>query len=140
MPVNALTMGAGVLTIGAVDALTNLSSQTSSVRLIPSVDKGDARLMLSGESISGDRTETWSLEGTLTQDLGAITSTTEWLFEHRGETHVFEFVPSTAKGKRITGTLEVEAIEIGGDVGTKPESDFAFALVGSPVIGEVVAG
>lgn len=137
MAVNTYTVGAGSLTIGATTELTNFSGQTTAVRLVPSVDQGDAIRTLSGESVAGDRTESWTLEGTLLQDLGATTSTTEWLFDHRGETHVFEFTPSTAKGKTITGSLVVEAIEIGGDAGTKPTSDFTFTVVGEPIKGEV---
>lgn len=137
MAVNTLTMGPGSLTIGATTDLTNFSGQTTSVRLVPSVDQGDAIQVLSGESVAGDRTESFTLEGTLLQDLGATVSTTEWLFTNRGETHVFEFIPSTAKGKKITGSLVVEAIEIGGDTGTKPTSDFTFTVVGTPTIGTV---
>ncbi|MGP9788246.1 hypothetical protein ACT3UD_18395 [Glutamicibacter sp. 287] len=138
MAVETITVGAGQLTIGAVSDLTNFSSQTTSVKLVPSVDQGDSIAVLSGESVAGDRTESFNLEGTILQDLGATESKTEWLFEHRGETHAFEFVPSTAKGKKITGSLVVEAVEIGGDVGTKPTSDFEFLVVGEPVLGDVI--
>lgn len=138
MAVNTITVGAGSLTIGASTDLTVFSGQVTACRLVPSVDQGDAINVLSGETVAGDRTESFTLEGTLLQDLGATESTTEWLYENRGETHVFEFVPSTAKGRKITGSLVVEAIEIGGDVSTKPTSDFSFTVVGAPAIGAVV--
>lgn len=137
MAVNAITVGAGSLTIGAAASLVTFSGQTTSARLVPSVDQGDQILVLSGESVAGDRTESWTLEGTFLQDFGATASTWEKLFELRGQTHVFEYIPSTAAGKKITGSLIVEAVELGGDVGTKPTSDFEFALVGAPVIGAV---
>lgn len=137
MAVNTITMGPGSLTIGATTDLTNFTGQITSIRLVPSVDQGDSVMVLSGESVAGDRTESFTLEGTVFQDLGATTSTTEWLFTNRGETHVFEFIPSTAKGKKITGSLVVEAIEIGGDVNTKPTSDFSFVVVGTPTITSV---
>lgn len=137
MAVNAITVGAGSLSIGAALDLVNFSGQTTSVRLVPSVDQGDQILVLSGESVAGDRTESWTIEGTFLQDFGSAESTWEKLFALRGETHVFEFVPSTAAGKKISGSLIVEAVELGGDVGSKPTSDFEFQLVGSPVIGSV---
>lgn len=137
MAVNTITVGAGSLTIGATTDLTNFSGQVTSCRLVPSVDQGDAINVLSGESVAGDRTESFTLEGTLLQDFGSTESTTEWLFEHRGETHVFEYTPSTAKGRKVTGSVVVESIEIGGDVSTKPTSDFSFTLVGEPVIAPV---
>jgi hypothetical protein len=138
MAVNTITVGAGSLTIGASTALVNFSGQVTSCRLVPSVDQGDNIAVLSGESVAGDRTESWTLEGTLLQDFGTANGTTEKLFTMRGATHVFEFIPNTAKGKKITGSLVVEAIEIGGDVNTKPTSDFTFTLVGTPVIAAVV--
>lgn len=134
MAVNVLNIGAGELTIGASTDLTIFSGQVTACRLVPSVDQGDTITVLSGEKVAGDRTESFTLEGTLLQDLGATESTTEWLFENRGETHVFEFTPNTAKGKTITGSLVVEAIEIGGDVSTKATSDFTFIVVGDPAI------
>lgn len=132
MAVKTTKIGAGTLTIGALTDLTNFAGQVTSCRLVPSVDQGDSINVLSGESVAGDRTESWTLEGTLLQDYGNTGSTTEWLFDNRGETHVFTFVPNTASGKGWTGSLVVEAIESGGDVDTKPTSDFTFVLVGAP--------
>lgn len=138
MAVSTLTVGAGSLTIGATTDLTNFSGQVTSAKLVPSVDQGDSIKVLSGEEVAGDRSESFTLDGTLLQDFGAAGSTTEWLFDHRGETHVFEYVPSTASGRKITGSLIVESIEVGGETGTKPTSDFSFALVGAPVFAAVV--
>lgn len=138
MAVNAITVGPGSLTIGAAASLVTFSGQTTSCRLIPSVDQGDNIQVLSGESVAGDRTESWTLEGSFLQDFGATGSTWEKLFDMRGTTQVFEFIPNTAAGKKVLGSLIVEAVELGGDVGTKPTSDFTFTLVGSPVI-EAVA-
>ncbi|NUL43738.1 hypothetical protein F7P69_00785 [Cellulosimicrobium funkei] len=139
MAVKSITVGPGVLNIGT-DTLLNFSSQVTTVRLIPSVDLGDPIRTLSGESLMGDRSETWTVEGEILQDLGATESTTEWLFEHAGEEHPFEYTPSSLTGKEITGTLVVEAVEIGGESGTKPTSEFAFSVIGRPVISTITAG
>lgn len=137
MAVQTITMGPGKFTIGEAGDLTVFSSQVTSIVLKPSVDKGDPIDVLSGEQASGDRSEKFTLEGTLLQDFGATDSTTEYLFENRGTDMPFEYVPSTSRGKKITGILTVEAIDIGGDVKTKPTSDFAFDVIGTPVIGTV---
>jgi hypothetical protein len=139
MAVTTYTVGAGTLTIGASGDLTNFSSQVTSVKLTASSDIGDTIYVLSGESVAGDFSETYQLEGTMLQDLGALASVTEWLFNQSGETHVFEFIPSTAAGRTITGSLVVSSpAEIGGDVRTKPLTDFTFTVVGKPVIEAVV--
>lgn len=134
MPIKTITVGPGKLTIGAESLLTNFQSQVTSCKLAPSVDKGGVLNVLSGEQRSGERKESFTIEGTLLQDLGADKSTTEWLFDHRGETHALEFVPSTAAGKAIRCSVVVEAIDIGGDVQSNPTSDFKFDVIGTPVI------
>lgn len=137
MTVNYITVGPGTLTIGEEAALEEFNSQVTSCKLTPSVDNGDPINVLSGEQVPGDRTESFTLDGTFLQDFGKSDSRTEWLFTHRGEQQPFEFAPSTAAGKSITGELVVEAIDIGGDVKTKPTSDFSFIIVGEPAIGTV---
>lgn len=145
MAVNTNKVGPGTLTIGADSAMTTFTGQVTACTLVPSVDNGDALYTLSGESVAGDRTESWTLEGTLLQDLGATKtdadgttqvsdSKTEYLFENRGTTQSFVFTPSTASGKQIEGSLVVEATSIGGETNTKATSDFTFQLVGEPVI------
>lgn len=138
MTVNTLTMGPGTLTIGDLGSEKAFSSQVTNVRLVPSVDNGDPINVLSGESVPGDRDETWTLAGTLVQDLGAgvagADSLVEWLFNQRGTTLPFVFVPNTSRGRQFSGDLTVEAVEVGGDAKTKPTSDFEFVISGDPVL------
>ena len=138
MTVNTITVGPGTLTLGETGTLSTLSSQVTACRVVPDVENEDPIDVLSGEQAPGDRSESWTLAGTLLQDLGAVDSTTEYLFEHRGQELPFEFIPSSAAGKQFTGTVVPEAIEMGGDAKTKPTSDFEWQLVGEPVLGDVV--
>lgn len=137
MAVNTLTMGPGKLTIGSDTMLMQFESQVTECVLKPSVDNEDPVPVLSGEEAPGDRSESWTLEGSLLQDLGATTSVVEWLFTHRGELHPFTFVPATAKGKQITGTVQVEAVDIGGEARKKPTSDFEFVVIGAPTLATI---
>jgi len=132
--VTPITIGPGLFTIGADTDLTNFSHQCTSLKVVPSVTKGDPINVLSGGQAPGDRSETFAIEGTLLQDFGRDNSTTRWLFDHRGEDHVFSYFPNNANGGEITGLLTVEAIDIGGEVKTKPTSDFTFTLIGPPVL------
>lgn len=133
MTVNAPSIGPGTLTIGADTDLTVFSSQCRAAKLVPTVDKGEPIDVLSGEQAPGDRTETHQLVVTLQSDFGTANSKTEWLWEHRGEAHSFVYIPNSSLGRRITGTITVEPIEIGGDVKTKPSAEVTFDLVGDPV-------
>lgn len=141
MAVDAITIGAGTLVLGEEGSLTNFESQVTACRLVPSVENGDPINVLSGEQAPGDRSESFTLRGSLLQDFGRADGIdlTAWCFEHRGETMPFTFTPSTSRGKSVTGQLTVEAIEIGGDVKTKPTSDFEWSLVGAPTIESPVA-
>lgn len=134
MAIETMKVGPGKLSIGDADDLTQFESQILSAILEPEVEKGDPITVLSGEKRSGNRTEAWKLTGNMLQDLGATDSRTEWLFDHRGEDHPFEYAPNNAKGKKVTGTLTVEAVAIGGDVDENGESEFEFELVGEPKI------
>lgn len=134
MAIKQMELWNGSLTIGAEGAPTSFSSQLTKVVLKPSVNTGDPRYVLSGETAPGERTETWALEGTLIQDFGtdAATALTEFCFTNRGKPMPFDFVPNGSSTKGVRGTLTVEAVDIGGDVKTNNESDFGFTLVGEP--------
>lgn len=134
MATNAIAVGPGTFTIGAELLLTNFAGQVTSLKVVPSVDYDDDINVLDGGTVTGDRKESWTVSGTLLQDFGSTDSKTEFLFEHRGEAMPFVFTPNSSMGKEIRGSLVVEAIEIGGDVKTKPTSDFEFKMVGAPVI------
>lgn len=137
MPVTTLTMGPGVLTIGDVGTLKAFQSQVTNVRLTPSVDRGDPLNVLSGESVPGDRDESWTLAGTLVQDFGDDVGVWQFCFDNRGDQLPFVFVPNNVDARQATGTLTVEAVELGGDAKAKPTSDFEFQLVGDPLIAAV---
>jgi len=130
-----MIMGPGVLEIGEPGAIANLARRCTSVTLTPSVDRGEPRYYLSGDTDAGDRSETWVLSGNLDQDYGLPESTWEFLFNHRGQPMPFRFQPDKTAGAPIGGNLIVEAVALGGDVNTKPGSDFEFPLVGEPVLG-----
>src|SRR5690606_29816019 len=100
MTVNVSPVGPGTLTIGATAALTSFSSQIRSARIVPNVDKGDPIDVLSGEQAPGDRTESVQLVISLQSDFGHAESRTEWLWEHRGEQHPFEYVPNNTLSRK----------------------------------------
>ncbi|MFJ2144158.1 hypothetical protein ACIOJF_02510 [Glutamicibacter sp. NPDC087831] len=137
MAVNAQTLGAGTLTIGASTDIIQLASQVTEVELAPEVDRGDPIRVLSGESVNGDRTENWTLSVTFLTDLGETTSVWEYLFENRSSVMPFTFTPNNSKGKQINGSLTVEAASLGGEAGATSTSEVEFSLVGEPTISAI---
>lgn len=137
MTVNLMNTGPGAFNIGEVGTLTAFQSQVTKISVKPKVSQGDAIPVLSGETVPGDREESFTIAGSILQDFGVAgpaVSISEWTFTNRGKTFPFEFIPDNAAAKKITGTLQVEATEIGGDVKKKNQADFEFLIIGDPVI------
>ena len=80
MPVRQTKLGPGKLTItgaGAPGLTHDLSSQVRKCQLVPSVKQDDPLTVLSGETVAGDRSESWALEGAILDDFGTADSTIE---------------------------------------------------------------
>lgn len=129
MAVKRTVLGPGHLIIDPSTGPMAFESQVTNCRLVPSVDTGDAIPVLSGERVAGDRTESFTLQGSMIPDFGQEGSLQEWLFTNRGKTMDFEFVPRKDLSKQLVGSLVVEAVEIGGDVTTSNPVDFEFQVL-----------
>jgi len=135
MPVQTLTVGPGVLDIGETGSLTSLASQITTATLSPSVDTDDPIPVLSGEEVSGDRTEKWTLKGEFLQDFGqGDDSVSEFCFTNRGKTFPFTYTPNNDGGKKITGRVTVEATDIGGDVKKKARAEFEWQVLQPEIV------
>lgn len=134
MAVNTYKLGPGELTIGAVGSAQNISCQITKCSLTWDKDSGDAVVVLCGDTVPGDTTYAAKLSGTMYQDITA-TGYLQWSWTHKGEEHPFSFIPNTVAGITVTGTLVVDPLDMGGDVATKPTSDFELDIVGDPVVG-----
>lgn len=135
----AIKTGPGVLTIGSDTDLTQFEQQITSASLEPSFSSGDDTLVLSGDTVAGADTETWTLKGKMNSDLGTSKSAQEFCFTNSGKVLPFNFTPSTEAGKAFTGTLKVRATAFGGDVGQNSNVDFEFPCVGKPDLGAVAS-
>ncbi|WP_218711552.1 hypothetical protein [Arthrobacter sp. BF1] len=138
MPAVTQKAGAGKLSIGATTGLTQFNSQVTSCTLTPSASVGDPIAVLSGETVAGAFTEAWELEVTFNTDLGQTKSVWEYLFNNAGTTQPFEYEPTTAAGKKFTGSLIVTSAPLGGDVTEIMQSDATFTVIGKPVMTAVV--
>lgn len=138
MPINANDLGPGTLTLGA--GPLDVSAQLTSCKVTPSESVGtatDAVKVLSGESLEGtpgEATFSYVLEGTFLQDLqvGGVVALS---WTDAGEETPFTFVPNTANGTSIAGTVVLVPLTIGGDeVEAGPmASDFTWRCIGTPV-------
>ena len=131
MAIPAHTLGPGSLLLGDAPG-SEFSVACTAVTLEPSVDTDDDLVVLSGDTLPGEDTFTWSLNATLLQSY-SVGGLTDWLFDHRGEVVPFTFTPRTSHGRAWTGEVKVRPMSVGGDVKTRNTSDVEFPLVGEPV-------
>lgn len=125
----AQKLGPGELKIGG-DEL-DISCQMTEVKITWDYDEDDAVPVLCGGSMPGDTTYQAKLEGEAFQDLtenGII----DYTWKNRGEVKTVSFTPTTGKAK-VTGSIVIQPLDLGGDVGKKNTSSLEFSFAGDPV-------
>lgn len=134
--IKSYKMGPGSLTFGAQAA----SAQITNCRVVPSenVKTTDAIPVLSGEELPQQDVVSlsWTLEGTVIQDIdtGDLVAYT---WTNASDEVAFVFTPSTAEGRKVTGTVRLVPLTIGGDVELRNTADFSMAIIGTPVLADV---
>ena len=134
MTEQAQTLGPGTFTIGSVGTPLDLTAQVTSIKVTPKADAEDSVVTLSGETLAGERNYSWTLGGTLIQDL-TDAGMFDYTWTNKGTQVPFTFTPSTAAGRSVTGTVIVDPLELGGDVKKKNTTDFEWVIVGDPELG-----
>jgi len=136
MTVNTVTMGDGTLKLGPA-GVQNASGQVTGMACVPTevVTKTPGRKTLDG-SKTPDTVEVtieWTLEGNVVQDIAAA-GLVAYTWAQATNTIAFEFIPNTVAARKVTGTVTVVPLKLGGDVGTRPESDIKWRISGTPVL------
>ena len=132
-------LGPGLLTIGDAGAEIDISCRLSAARVEWDKDKEDNTPVLCGETIAGATSYTAQLAGTIAQDLSADPGPgiVEFSWTNKGKQYPFVFVPSTEAGKKVTGEVIVDPLQVGGDeVKKNMMSDFEWDIVGDPALAD----
>lgn len=136
MTVTDSRLGPGTLTLGAVP--DDFTCQVTNCRLSPSAEEEDALPTLCEPERPASVTTSWALAGTVIQDWELDDGFVEFCRVNDTTEVPFVFVPNTTAGKQYSGTVQIRAVEIGGDVSAQLTTDFEFPLNGDPVRGDVV--
>lgn len=134
MSVNVVRFGPGTLTLGTAPG-TDFSCQVQSLGVNVDKDEGDAITVLCGDTVPGSVEYTYTLAGTLLQDLitGGIV---EYSWDNAGEAVPFDYAPASAlAAHKVVGTVVVDPMSIGtsdGEFGDVLTSDIEWACVGKP--------
>lgn len=129
-------LGPGVLTIGA--GPLDVSAQVTKCIISPeeSVDTVDAIDVLSGEQLAAEDTASlkWKLDATFLQDDLAVANFVSYTWANALTNVAFKFIPNNSIARKVTGTLRVVPLAIGGDVKKRNTSDWSVSIIGTPAI------
>jgi hypothetical protein len=104
MVAKSTRLGPGTLTIGTATPF-DASCQLANGVVAWDKDKDDDIRVLCGDTVPGATTYTSTFSGTFLQDLADEAGLVAYTWEHKGESLPFEFVPNTAAGATVTGTI-----------------------------------
>jgi phage-related tail fiber protein len=132
-----ITAGTTDQTWAETDALTSagkdFACQATNVRLSPSVkETGDEVETLCGDVIGADANTSWTLKGSSIQDFDDVEGFVLYCFENDLVEVPFTWQPSATAGS-WSGTVEIRAVEVGGDVNKRLSTDWEWKVTGTGV-------
>lgn len=126
-------LGPGSLTFdapGGGSVLLDMSAQVTKCSIAAKGDSDDPTPVLSGGQVVGARTYAWTLSAELFQD-AAKDGVIDWSWRNAGAETTFTFTPS-AGGEKVTGRVQVDPIDLGGDVKKKNTSEIEWTITTTP--------
>lgn len=138
MATESYKVGPGSLTLGSGPLAVSGQFSNVAVNASESVKTTDDIDLLDGSTLDGDENPSYSfnLTGNLVQDLAAA-GVIAWSWDNKGTEEPFVFIPNTAEGRKVTGTLVPVPITVGGDAKVTATASITWRIVGDPVLGDV---
>jgi hypothetical protein len=119
---------------------TEFSCQATNVRIVPTFnDAGDPVETLCGDKLTADTTTDWALQGTSIQDFDSPDGFIEYSWTNNLLNVPFVWQPNET-ANMYYGTVQVRALEVGGDVNARITTDFEWPIQGMPDVTWVTAG
>lgn len=129
MAISHYTVGPGKLSFTSPSG--SFESQITAARVTVNTNRGESLKVLSGEEIPGDSRYDFTLEASCLQDL-KTSGIVDFSWKNMGKTVSFTYTPNNSLSATVTGQCLVDPISIGGNVGDRATSDFAWPCVGKP--------
>lgn len=136
MAANPVRFGPGTFTLGTAPG-EDFSCSVQKMGVNPEKDEGDPIKLLCGDSIPGSISYTFSLAGTILQDIGVADGLAQFCWENMGQAVPFTYVPAESATTAIAGSVIVDPVALGtsdGEQGDVLTSDIEFAIVGTPAV------
>ena len=115
---------------------TDFSCQPSNVMVTASAStSGDDLETLCGDTILAETSLAWELDFTAIQDWEDPQGLIKYSWDNALSTVPFQWIPNDTKSVEITGTVQVQPLDLGGDVNARLTSDAAWPIAGTPIWG-----
>lgn len=122
----------GTFTLGATPAA--FACQATNVQIVPDHDtSGDAVETLCGDSLTPDAVRTDTVKVTAIQDFDDEDGFIAYTWLHDLETVPFSWKPN-ADSPTYTGSVQIKAATVGGDVNSRITSDVEWDVVGAVTV------
>lgn len=131
---NTTRLGPGEFTFGPTGTPLDASCQLANGTVSWEKDADDDITTLCGDTAAGSVTYTATMSGNLLQDLTEDDGLVAYTWAHKGEAVPFTYIPNSAAGATVTGTLTIDPLDVGSseDYGAVMTSDFEWSCVGEP--------
>jgi hypothetical protein len=137
MPVSANKFGPGTLKLGPTATAIDYSCQVTALQVEWDKDTEDPLYVLCGETVPGGTTYSATLTGTVLQDLDGdpVSGLVFYTWANKGNVVAFEFIPNNDIGAKVTGSVVIDPLSVGGDeYAATMTSEFEWDIVGVPTL------
>jgi hypothetical protein len=136
MTITESKLKTGKLTLGGtgepVTGGVDFACQATNVRIVPTFnDESDAVETLCGDKLAAFTTTDWALQGTSIQDFDDPDGFIKYTWDNNLTETAFSWQPNTG-ATVFSGTVQIRALEVGGDVNSRITTDFDWPITGDP--------
>lgn len=131
MPIIDSRVRNGTLSLG--ETPVQFECQARNIELVPDHSQEDGVETLCGDTTAPSLTTTWSLDITAIQDFTDPDGFVIYTHDNNGTTVPFSWCPGdSATEPTWTGSCQVRAVTVGGEVATQLTTDASLPIIGTP--------
>lgn len=125
-------LGPGTLKLGPTASGVEYGFQVSALALTPAFSTTDGTPTLAVPEPAPESKTDYTLDGSAINDFTDPTGLQRFCYDNDNSEMEFEWIPITANGTTLTGTVQLHAFPMGGKVGEQLVTDFSWACIGKP--------
>lgn len=129
--ITAHKLGPGSLKFGDTGDAQEFAVRLTSCTVAPTWADPEVTPVLSGDQVSDPGEFEGTISGSIFQDF-EMSGLVAWTWENKFEDLPFTFIPRNEGGIKVTGTVQIMPLSIGGDVKTANQSEFEWKLTSEP--------